>query len=158
MYKRAVLEYMYVCKVFLAPNMHVHKVFLTLNMDTRCIRGHMHVCKVSWPRIGLPGYQEKYLSIRSRTNGGERSYQLAVLMGEFCSKIYAQVLGHSIQFQSPVFWTPAPVFGGQWRLGHDTFTKLTVDDPFNMTVLRTAHLKRTNTTSFFRCRGLIEYS
>ena len=46
MYKRAVLEYMYVCKVFLAPNMHVHKVFLTLNMDTRCIRGHMHVCKV----------------------------------------------------------------------------------------------------------------
>ena len=46
MYKRAVLEYMYVCKVFLAPNMHVHKVFLTLNIDTRCIRGHMHVCKV----------------------------------------------------------------------------------------------------------------
>ena len=46
MYKRAVLEYMYVCKVFLAPNMHVHEVFLTLNMDTRCIRGHMHVCKV----------------------------------------------------------------------------------------------------------------
>ena len=144
MYKRAVLEYMYVCKVFLAPNMHVRKVFLTLNMDTRCIRGHMHVCKV--------------FSAPNRTTRGERSYQLAVLMGEFCSKIYAQLLGHSIQFQSPVLWTPAPVFAGQWRLGHDTFTELIVDDPFNMTVLRTAHLKRTNTTSFFRCRGLNEYS
>ena len=144
MYKRAVLEYMYVCKVFLAPNMQVRKVFLTLNMDTRCIRGHMHVCKV--------------FSAPNRTTRGERSYQLAVLMGEFCSKIYAQLLGHSIQFQSPVFWTPAPVFGGQWRLGHDIFTEATVDGPFNMTVLGTAHLKRTNPTFFFRCRGLNEYS
>ena len=100
----------------------------------------------------------KYFSLGFH-NGDVWSHGATLLAGFSFGNTYAQVLRHStVPFldASPVF-SDANVATSR-GFGHDIFTEATVDGPFNMTVLGTAHLKRTNPTFLFRCRGLNEYS
>ena len=100
----------------------------------------------------------KYFSLGFH-NGDVLSHGATLLARISFRNTYAQVLRHStVPFvdASPVF-SDANVATSR-GFGHGTFTEATVDGPFNMTVLGTAHLKRTNPTFLFRFRGLNEYS